>query len=98
MPGVRRLDLEALVKECGEIAALGIPAVAIFPCIAAELKDERGTHGFADDNVLYEALRRIKKACPSLLVIADVALDPYTSHGHDGLLGKGVMAHVLTLR
>lgn len=88
MPGVHRLDLPSLVQECQEISALGIPGVAIFACIETSLKDEAGTHGLSDLNVLYTALREVKKVCPDLLLITDVALDPYTSHGHDGVLDE----------
>ena len=86
MPGVARHSIASLVKECEAACAAGIPAVAIFPSLAASLKDERGSHGLVEDNLLYRAVRRIKKEVPDLAVITDVALDPYTSHGHDGLL------------
>lgn len=88
MPGVNRHDLGSLVKECKIAQRLGIPAVAIFPCIDGSLKDATGSAGFKSDNVLYRAIRNIKKACPELMVITDVALDPYTDHGHDGVLSK----------
>lgn len=93
MPGMLRLSPDGLVTACERLAALGIQGVAIFPCIDASLKDPLGQHALAPDNLLYDALRRVKAACPDLLVIADVAMDPYTSHGHDGLLtpdGKDV--------
>jgi len=86
MPGVRRLSVAGLVKECETAWALGIPSVAIFPAIASELKDARGSHGLDGKNVLFEAVREVKKALPELVIITDVALDPYTSHGHDGVL------------
>lgn len=88
MPGVNRHDLGSLVKECKIALRLGIPAVAIFPCIDTSLKDASGSAGFKSDNVLYRAVRDVKKACPELMVITDVALDPYTDHGHDGVLSK----------
>jgi porphobilinogen synthase len=94
MPGVVRHDLESLVAECRTIAELKIQAVAVFPCIEPALKDARGSHGLSPDNVLFEAVRRVKAACPELLVVTDVALDPYTDHGHDGVLdGKGGVAN-----
>jgi porphobilinogen synthase len=94
MPGVVRFDLDGLVAECREVAALKIPAVAIFPCIEPSLKDGRGSHGLSAGNVLFEAVRRVKAACPELLVVTDVALDPYTDHGHDGVLdAKGHVAN-----
>lgn len=86
MPGIRRLMIGDLLRECREIAELGIPAVAVFPCIEAGLKDPCGTHGSERENILYQAVRAIKKELPGLVVITDVALDPYTSHGHDGIL------------
>lgn len=86
MPGVFRNSVESLVRCCHEAEKLGIPAVAIFPCIEASLKDPAGSHGLSRDNLLYRAVRAVKIECPELVVITDVALDPYTSHGHDGLL------------
>jgi porphobilinogen synthase len=86
MPGVHRHSVDSLLRECEEALAAGILAVAIFPSIKPSLKNARGTHGLKDDNLLYRAVRRIKQALPELLVITDVALDPYTSHGHDGVL------------
>ena len=93
MPGVLRHSLDSLVRECEEALAAGILAVAIFPSIKPGLKNARGTHGLKDDNLLYRAVRRIKQALPELVIITDVALDPYTAHGHDGVLaadGSGV--------
>ena len=86
MPGVMRHSLDSLVRECEQVAALGITAVAIFPCIPAAKKDPVGANGLAGDNLLFHAVRRVKAAVPELTVITDVALDPYTSHGHDGVL------------
>lgn len=65
---------------------LGIPAVILFPHISAAVKDERGSHALASSNIIFAAIKAIKDSCPGLGVIADVALDPYTSHGHDGLI------------
>ena len=86
MPGVARRTVKDLVRECREAYALGIPAVAIFPVIEASKKDARGTHALAADNLLFRALAEVKSAVPELVLIADVALDPYTTHGHDGVL------------
>ena len=86
MPGVVRHTLTTLVKECRRISTLGIPAVAIFPCIEKGLKDAVASHACDLANILFAAIRTIKKATPELTVITDVALDPYTDHGHDGLL------------
>jgi porphobilinogen synthase len=86
MPGVQRHSVASLVEECGKCAAAGIRAVAIFPCIEAARKDDSGSHATATDNILFEAVVAVKSALPELLVITDVALDPYTGHGHDGIL------------
>ncbi len=86
MPGVARLSIPDLIAECSRCRDAGIRAVAIFPVINPELKDATGAHAVADDNVLFAAVRAVKAACPDLAVITDVALDPYTTHGHDGLL------------
>lgn len=86
MPGVSRHAVDSLVRECEAAARAGIAAVAIFPSIAPEHKDERGSHGLSDDNLLFHAVSRVKAELPDLAIITDVALDPYTSHGHDGVL------------
>lgn len=86
MPGVERRTIPDLVRECREAHALGIPAVAIFPVIGKPLKDSRGSHALDPGNLLFRALSEVKAAVPELVLIADVALDPYTSHGHDGVL------------
>ncbi|MFA7344362.1 MAG: porphobilinogen synthase [Terrimicrobiaceae bacterium] len=86
MPGVFRNSVASLVGCCQEAEKWGIPAVAIFPSIEQCLKDPAGSHGLSPDNLLFRAIRAVKEKCPDLVVIADVALDPYTSHGHDGLL------------
>jgi len=77
-----------LIRECREAFDLGIPAVAIFPVIDQAHKDARGSHALSPDNLLFRALREVKTAVPDLVLIADVALDPYTDHGHDGVLTK----------
>ena len=93
MPGVSRLCLDSLLRATERAEDLGIPAVAVFPCIDSALKDASGSHACHGENLLYKAVREVKARFPELLVITDVALDPYTSHGHDGLLsanGLGV--------
>lgn len=98
MPGVVRHTVATLVEECRKIASLGIPAVALFPCIESALKDADGTHATASGNVLFIAIREVKKAVPSLTLITDVALDPYTDHGHDGIPdGKGSVCNDVTV-
>jgi porphobilinogen synthase len=86
MPGVFRLNIPDLVKECRALAKLGVPAVALFPKLDPKLKDEQGSQALNDDALVLRAVRAVKKAAPELTVLTDVALDPYTSHGHDGVL------------
>lgn len=86
MPGVVRHSVADLVRECREVRDLGLPAVAIFPVVDPAHKDARGTRALAVDNLLFRALSEVKAAVPELLLIADIALDPYTDHGHDGVL------------
>lgn len=86
MPGVMRHSVDSLVQACEQAVAAGIPAVAVFPVIDPSLKDAAGSHGLAPGNILFQAVRAVKTRFPGLAVITDVALDPYTSHGHDGLL------------
>jgi porphobilinogen synthase len=88
MPGLLRHTITSLVEECRTLSDLGIAAVALFPCIDSCHKDPHGAHALDPNNILYRAIREIKRAVPELLVITDVALDPYTSHGHDGLLNE----------
>lgn len=93
MPGVKRLSIDSLVRECESAAGLGLRAVAIFPSIDPRWKDPGGSHATSETNLLFRAVRAVKAAVPGLLVITDVALDPYTTHGHDGVLtadGNGV--------
>jgi porphobilinogen synthase len=98
MPGVVRHTVATLTEECRKIASLGIPAVALFPRIEPSLKDPVGTHATDPANVLFAAIRAVKKAVPGLTLIVDVALDPYTDHGHDGILdGKGSIANDSTV-
>ena len=89
MPGVFRLSIEALVDAAGEAAELGVPAIALFPVVPPELKSETGEEACRPENLCNRAIRAVKAALPDLGVICDVALDPYTSHGHDGLLSEG---------
>jgi porphobilinogen synthase len=89
MPGVYRLAIADLVKECRALHKLGVPAVALFPKLDPKLKNEEGTGALDEDALVLRAVRAVKKAIPDLAVITDVALDPYTSHGHDGVLPPG---------
>ncbi len=89
MPGVHRLSIDKLVAAVGEAAALGIPAVAIFPVIPFEDKTEDGELSFDSNNLVCRAVRAVKAAHPGVGIICDVALDPFTTHGQDGLLRDG---------
>jgi len=86
MPGVFRFNLADLVKECRALAGLGIRAVALFPKLDARLKDEDGTAALREDALILRAVRAVKKGIPEMVVMTDIALDPYTTHGHDGVL------------
>jgi porphobilinogen synthase len=86
MPGVFRLGVTDLVKECRALQKLGVPAVALFPKLDPKLKDEEGTEALNEDALVLRAVRAVKKSVPELTILTDVALDPYTSHGHDGVL------------
>ena len=89
MPGVSRHSIDRLVTQAREAEALGIPAIAVFPSIDPALKDNEGTLAGDGDNLVCRAVRAVKQACPELGVICDVALDPFTDHGHDGILRDG---------
>lgn len=86
MPGVLRRSIADLVLEARELADLGIPGIAIFPVTDPALKDPKGTAALHPDGVVIRAIRELKRTVPGLLVFTDLALDPYTIHGHDGLL------------
>jgi porphobilinogen synthase len=86
MPGIERLSVDRLLPFLEEATGLGIPAIALFPVIDARLKSADGAAALDPDNLMCRAVRAIKAAVPELGVICDVALDPYTTHGQDGLL------------
>ena len=94
MPGQSRLGFETLVEEARELRSAGVPAVLLFGIPAA--KDERGSGAYDDRGVVQEAIRRLKDAVPEMLVIGDVCLCEYTSHGHCGLLtDEGAVDNVI---
>ena len=93
MPGVFRLTVDLAVKEAERAAKLGIPALATFPNVDLALRDQTGSHILDADNVINRATRAIKAAVPEIGVITDAALDPFTSHGHDGVLRDGVIVN-----
>ncbi|WP_269471108.1 porphobilinogen synthase [Sulfuriflexus mobilis] len=86
MPGVERLSIDELLKEAAELVALGIPAVALFPVTPAEAKSEDAREAYNPDGLAQRAVRALKEKFPELGVITDVALDPFTTHGQDGLI------------
>ena len=86
MPGVERLSVDLAVDAAEEAAKLGIPVIALFPATDIKRKTEDGREALNPDNLVCQACRVIKKAVPEIGILVDVALDPYTSHGHDGLI------------
>ena len=86
MPGVERHTIEGLVTECRAAVAVGIKAVALFPVTPTKLKDDQGSEALNPDCLVLRAVKAVKAAVPNLVVITDVALDPYTTTGHDGVL------------
>jgi porphobilinogen synthase len=97
MPGVDRLSIPALIDAVGRAGELGIPAVALFPVVSPDLKSPLAEEAWRPDNLANRAIRALKEAAPHVGVICDVALDPYTSHGHDGLLEDGEILNDATL-
>jgi porphobilinogen synthase len=93
MPGVFRLSVDLAAKEAERAAKLGIPAIATFPNVPIGLRDQTGSAILDPDNLINRATRAIKKAAPEVGVITDAALDPFTSHGHDGILRDGVIVN-----
>jgi porphobilinogen synthase len=97
MPGVNRLSIDMVVDAAAKAANLGIPVVALFPQTGIELKTADGREAFNPDNLVCRAVRAIKAQVPDIGVLCDVALDPYTDHGHDGLLVNGEIANDATV-
>jgi len=88
MPGVERLSVDLLVKEAHELVKLGIPAIALFPVTPLQAKSLCASEAYNPDGLAQKAVRAIKQAIPNIAVITDVALDPFTSHGQDGLIDE----------
>ncbi len=88
MPGIERLSLDLLLEEAHELYNLGIPAIALFPVTAADKKSENAAEAYNPDGLIQRSVRALKKAVPELGIITDVALDPFTSHGQDGLVNQ----------
>ena len=89
MPGIFRMSSDRLLKSLGKVVELGIPAVALFPKIENNLKDATGSLSLKSDNLICRTTKLIKREFPDLGIICDVALDPYTDHGHDGIIING---------
>ncbi len=97
MPGVFRYSIDSILKELETIVNLKIPAIALFPQIDNSLKDEKGSQAIDENNLICRTIKSIKKKFPDLGIICDVALDPYTSHGHDGLIIDDIIHNDATL-
>jgi porphobilinogen synthase len=98
LPGIKRHNRADLLRECETLLKLGVSALALFPCVDPALKNDRGGEALNADNLINSVTREIKTKFPDMVLIADVALDPYTSHGHDGLLdANGEVANDLTV-
>jgi porphobilinogen synthase len=93
MPGVQRFSVDMAVREAERAAKLGIPAIATFANIDPDLRDDAGSGILDPDNLINRATRAIKHAVPEIGMITDVALDPFTSHGHDGILRDGIIVN-----
>ncbi|MDD5410015.1 MAG: porphobilinogen synthase [Methylobacter sp.] len=88
MPGIERLSLDLLLEEAHELYNLGIPAIALFPVTSADKKSDNAAEAYNPDGLIQRSVRALKKAVPELGIITDVALDPFTSHGQDGLVNR----------
>ncbi|MGZ5926594.1 MAG: porphobilinogen synthase [Rhizomicrobium sp.] len=97
MPGVKRLSVDLAVAAAEDAAKLGIPVIALFPSTDPSLKTEDGREAINANNLVCRSVRAIKKAVPEIGILCDVALDPYTSHGHDGLIRDGDVHNDSTL-
>ena len=86
MPGINRFGIDEALKEVEEIIESGINTIAVFPVVESGKKDSKGSEATKEDNFISSAIKTIKKNFPEIILIADVALDPYTDHGHDGIL------------
>ncbi len=93
MPGVNRMTVDKAVEAAKMAADLGVPALATFPNVEMELRDETGSNSLEANNLINQTTAAIKKAVPNIGVITDVALDPFTSHGHDGILRGNEIAN-----
>ena len=97
MPFVYRYSIDKLIKELEILVKYGLQAVALFPQIEKDLKDERGTNSYDQNNLICRAIKKIKSSYPDLGIIADIALDPFTIHGHDGIIKNNKIANDETI-
>lgn len=97
MPGVQRLSTDLLAKAAKEAHSLGIPVIALFPAVDPSLKTEDGREASNPDNIICEAIKAIKDAVPEMGVLCDVALDPFTTHGQDGILENNYVVNDRTI-
>ncbi|MEB3277312.1 MAG: porphobilinogen synthase [Lyngbya sp.] len=88
MPGSYRYTLDLLLKEVTEAHALGIPAIALFPLVAEDKKDNAGTESYNAEGLIQRTVRAIKQEVPDIMIVTDVALDPFSSKGHDGIVSE----------
>lgn len=86
MPGQSRFSIDLLVKEVKELQSLGIPCVSLFPALDDSIKNSTATESYNDDGLFQRAIKEVKNACPEMIIMTDVAMDPYSSDGHDGLV------------
>ncbi|WP_430614323.1 porphobilinogen synthase [Flavobacterium sp. JP2137] len=97
MPGIYRRSIDLTVKEVKELYALGIRAVNIYVKVGEHLKDNTGKEAWNPDGLMQRAIKAIKDACPQMVVMPDVALDPYSMYGHDGIIGRGTVLNDATV-
>lgn len=97
MPGVYRYPLSQALEAIEKAVSLGIKAIALFPEVSPHKKDAEGSYALDQNNITCQAIKKIRKRFPSLIIICDVALDPYTDHGHDGILIDGKIDNDATL-
>ena len=91
MPEIYRYSLDLLLKEIADAASLGINAIALFPLISTDKKDNAGTESYNPDGLVQRTIKAIKQEIPDLTVITDVALDPFSTYGHDGIVKDGII-------
>ena len=98
MPGINRFGIDEALKEVEEIIESGINTIAVFPVVESDKKDSKGSEATKEDNFISSAIKTIKKNFPEIILIADVALDPYTDHGHDGIIINGEIDNDATIK